>query len=113
MRLRWWNSTPPIRTKMGPSNEAIPTDARPIPLPELPEFATETGTENSSPDLESFSNGLSHSLWLPQTHTSDSTTRRVYRGFADEKEATFFSCCRQYPKAVGWSLLLFLTVVME
>ncbi|CAG7559610.1 unnamed protein product [Fusarium equiseti] len=113
MRLRWWNSTPPIRTKMGSSNEAIPTDARPIPLPELPEFQTEMGTEGSSPELESFSNGLSHSLWLPQTHTSDSTTRRVYRGFADEKEATFFACCRQYPKAVGWSLLLFLTVVME
>jgi SP family general alpha glucoside:H+ symporter-like MFS transporter len=113
MRLRWWNSTPPIRTKMGPSNEAIPIDARPIPLPELPEFQTEMGTESSSPELESFSNGLSHSLWLPQTHTSDSTTRRVYRGFADEKEATFFACCRQYPKAVGWSLLLFLTVVME
>lgn len=98
---------------MGSSNEAIPTDARPIPLPELPEFQTEMGTESSSPELESFSNGLSHSLWLPQTHTSDSTTRRVYRGFADEKEATFFACCRQYPKAVGWSLLLFLTVVME
>ncbi|GKU02848.1 unnamed protein product [Fusarium langsethiae] len=113
MRLRWWDSTPPIRTKMGPSNEAIPIDARPIPLPELPEFATETGPESSSPDLESFPNGLSHSLWLPQTHASDSTTRRVYRGFAEEKEATFFTCCRQYPKAVGWSLLLFLTVVME
>ncbi|KAI1029897.1 hypothetical protein LB503_008190 [Fusarium chuoi] len=44
MRLHWWNSTPSTSTnsKMGPSSEAIPipTDARPIPLPELPEFAT-------------------------------------------------------------------------
>ncbi|WZH43263.1 Maltose permease [Fusarium acuminatum] len=112
MRPRWWNSTPPIRTKMGPSHEAIPTDARPIPLPELPEFATGS-PRSSDPELESLPNGLIHSLWLPQSHASDSTTRRVYRGFADEKEATFFACCRHYPKAVGWSLLLFLTVVME
>ncbi|SPJ81711.1 probable Maltose permease [Fusarium torulosum] len=112
MRPRWWNSTPP--TKMGPSHQAIPTDARPIPLPELPEFATGSGSPRSSdPELESLPNGLIHELWLPQSHASDSTTRRVYRGFADEKEATFFACCRQYPKAVGWSLLLFLTVVME
>jgi SP family general alpha glucoside:H+ symporter-like MFS transporter len=99
---------------MGPSHQAIPTDARPIPLPELPEFATASGSPGSSdPELESLPNGLIHELWLPQSHASDSTTRRVYRGFADEKEATFFACCRQYPKAVGWSLLLFLTVVME
>ncbi|KAG5773332.1 hypothetical protein H9Q73_012169 [Fusarium xylarioides] len=95
---------------MGPSSEAIPipTDARPIPLPELPEFTTGS-PRSSEPELESLPNGLTNSLWLPHSHASDSTTRRVYRGFAEEKEATFFSCCRQYPKAVGWSLLLFLT----
>ncbi|KAI7766298.1 hypothetical protein LZL87_012787 [Fusarium oxysporum] len=116
MKLRWWNSTQSTRTnsKMGPSSEAIPipTDARPIPLPELPEFATGS-PRSSEPELESLPNDLTNSLWLPHSHASDSTTRRVYRGFAEEKEATFFSCCRQYPKAVGWSLLLFLTVVME
>ncbi|KAF4337380.1 maltose permease [Fusarium beomiforme] len=116
MRLRWWDSTPlsSKNSKMGPSSEAIsiPTDARPIPLPELPEFATGS-PRSSEPELESLPNDLANSLWLPHSHASDSTTRRVYRGFAEEKEATFFSCCRQYPKAVGWSLLLFLTVVME
>ncbi|KAM5349689.1 hypothetical protein ACJ41O_006194 [Fusarium nematophilum] len=30
-----------------------------------------------------------------------------------ERQATFLGCCRQYPKAVAWSLLLFCTVVME
>ncbi|KAF5022603.1 hypothetical protein F66182_5349 [Fusarium sp. NRRL 66182] len=116
MRLRWWDSTSSPPTKMRPVNEAIPTDAPAIPLPELPEFATGSPGDGS-PDLEEhlhLPNGLAHTdLWLPSSHASDSTTRRVYRGFTDEKEATFFACCRQYPKAVGWSLLLFLTVVME
>ncbi|KAF5007856.1 hypothetical protein FDECE_5771 [Fusarium decemcellulare] len=30
-----------------------------------------------------------------------------------ERQLTFFGCCRQYPKAVAWSLLLFCTIIME
>ncbi|KAK2611995.1 hypothetical protein QQS21_001960 [Conoideocrella luteorostrata] len=35
------------------------------------------------------------------------------RAIATEKELTFFACCRRYPKATAWSLLLFLTITME
>ncbi|KAH7128948.1 hypothetical protein EDB81DRAFT_871672 [Dactylonectria macrodidyma] len=53
-------------------------------------------------------------LWLPRgSSSSDDTGTRVQRGLKAEKEMTLLACCRQYPKAIGWSLLLFLTVVME
>ncbi|KAH6885001.1 general substrate transporter [Thelonectria olida] len=37
----------------------------------------------------------------------------VRRALDKERQATLLRCCRQYPKAVAWSLLLFCTVVME
>ncbi|KAM6524263.1 hypothetical protein FSOLCH5_004865 [Fusarium solani] len=53
-------------------------------------------------------------LWLPRPSTSSSGTgARVRRGLTAEKEMTLFDCCKKYPKAISWSLLLFLTVVME
>ncbi|KAH6974958.1 hypothetical protein BKA56DRAFT_489944 [Ilyonectria sp. MPI-CAGE-AT-0026] len=53
-------------------------------------------------------------LWLPRgSSSSDDTGTRVQRGLKTEKDMTLVTCCRQYPKAIGWSLLLFLTVVME
>ncbi|KAL6405918.1 putative maltose permease (MalP) [Ilyonectria robusta] len=53
-------------------------------------------------------------LWLPrESSSSDDTGTRVRRGLKAEKEMTLLACFRQYPKAIGWSLLLFLTVVME
>ncbi|KAG8407211.1 hypothetical protein J3458_020701 [Metarhizium acridum] len=53
-------------------------------------------------------------FWFPQLSLGyDDTPRKIRRGFHSEKEMVFLACCRQYPKAVGWTLLLFLTVVME
>ncbi|KAH7146650.1 hypothetical protein B0J13DRAFT_595187 [Dactylonectria estremocensis] len=57
---------------------------------------------------------LSNMLWLPRESTSsDETGARVRRGLAAEKNLTLLGCCKQYPKAIAWSLVLFLTVVME
>lgn len=53
---------------------------------------------------------------LPPQHLSagsDELPARIRRVLHNERELTFFGCCRQYPKAVAWSLLLFCTVVME
>ncbi|ESU07715.1 hypothetical protein FGSG_02292 [Fusarium graminearum PH-1] len=53
-------------------------------------------------------------LWLPRgSHSSDDTGEKVRRALNNEKDMTILSCCRQFPKAIFWSLLLFLTVVME
>lgn len=53
-------------------------------------------------------------LWLPRSSPgSGDTPWKIQRGFTTEKEMGFLTCCRQYPKAVFWSLVLFLTVVME
>ncbi|KAI8716805.1 hypothetical protein NCS52_00974900 [Fusarium sp. LHS14.1] len=53
-------------------------------------------------------------LWIPRaSHSSDDTGRKIQRGLNAEKEMTLINCCKQYPKAIMWSLLLFLTVVME
>ncbi|EFY96666.2 maltose permease [Metarhizium robertsii ARSEF 23] len=53
-------------------------------------------------------------FWFPQLSLGyDDTPRKIRRGFHSDKEMVFLACCRQYPKAVGWTLLLFLTVVME
>ncbi|KAF5019431.1 hypothetical protein F66182_8560 [Fusarium sp. NRRL 66182] len=53
-------------------------------------------------------------LWLPRgSHSSDDTGEKVRRGLNNEKEMTIVNCCKQYPKAILWSMLLFLTVVME
>lgn len=58
--------------------------------------------------------GVRNVLWLPRASiSSDETGARVRRGLAAEKDMTLFECCRKYPKAISWSLLLFLTVVME
>ncbi|OAA43623.1 Sugar/inositol transporter [Metarhizium rileyi] len=53
-------------------------------------------------------------FWFPQTSLGyNDTPQKIRRGFTTDKETAFLTCCRQYPKAIGWSLLLFLTVVME
>ncbi|KAG9501601.1 hypothetical protein J7337_007292 [Fusarium musae] len=53
-------------------------------------------------------------LWLPRgSHSSDDTGEKVRRALNNEKEMTILGCCKQFPKAIFWSLLLFLTVVME
>ncbi|WAO97328.1 MFS domain-containing protein [Fusarium falciforme] len=44
---------------------------------------------------------------------SDELPAHVRRVLHNERELTFFGCCRCYPKAVAWSLLLFCTIVME
>ncbi|KAH6874071.1 general substrate transporter [Thelonectria olida] len=44
---------------------------------------------------------------------SDELPAHVQRVLHNERELTFLRCCRQYPKAMAWSLLLFCTVVME
>ncbi|KAJ6443789.1 maltose permease [Purpureocillium lavendulum] len=60
------------------------------------------------------SSSAADTLWLPDLSTDfDDTKRRIRRGLAADKEMTFLNCCRRYPKAVGWTLLLFLTVVLE
>ncbi|KAH7140438.1 hypothetical protein B0J13DRAFT_586157 [Dactylonectria estremocensis] len=77
-----------------------------------------THGEELSPVRNNISNvyteRASNILWLPCGSTSsDETGARVRRGLAAEKRMTLFGCCKQYPKAIAWSLLLFLTVVME
>lgn len=53
-------------------------------------------------------------LWLPRgSHSSDDTGEKVRRALNNEKDMTILGCCKQFPKAIFWSLLLFLTVVME
>lgn len=53
-------------------------------------------------------------FWFPRSSSvSDDTPQKIRRGFNTEKDMTFLTCCRQYPKAIGWSLVLFLTIVME
>lgn len=57
---------------------------------------------------------IKDALWLPrESNSSDDTGEKVRRALNTEKEMTLLGCCRQYPKAIGWSILLFLTVVME
>ncbi|KAF4998002.1 hypothetical protein FDECE_11925 [Fusarium decemcellulare] len=86
-------------------------DAHPMTTPELPTLiALESHEGSTAANAPLY---LVDSLWLPRSSSVDTTTRRIRRGLAIEKESTFLSCCRQYPKAVAWSLLLFLTVVME
>ncbi|RBR00887.1 hypothetical protein FVER53590_30000 [Fusarium verticillioides] len=60
------------------------------------------------------SNTLDSPIWLPRRSTSSGGVgARIHRGLASEKEMTLLSCCRHFPKAIMWSFLLFLTVVME
>ncbi|KAG4254634.1 hypothetical protein FPRO03_06974 [Fusarium proliferatum] len=57
---------------------------------------------------------LDSPIWLPRRSTSSGgISARIHRGLASEKEMTLLSCCRHFPKAIMWSFLLFLTVVME
>ncbi|KAF5675305.1 maltose permease [Fusarium denticulatum] len=57
---------------------------------------------------------LDSPIWLPRRSTSSGGIgARIHRGLANEKEMTLLSCCRHFPKAIMWSFLLFLTVVME
>ncbi|SCV41544.1 related to maltose permease (MalP) [Fusarium fujikuroi] len=57
---------------------------------------------------------LDSPVWLPRRSTSSGGVgARIHRGLASEKEMTLLSCCRHFPKAIMWSFLLFLTVVME
>ncbi|KAF5577025.1 general alpha-glucoside permease [Fusarium pseudoanthophilum] len=61
-----------------------------------------------------YSNTLDSPIWLPRRSTSSGGVgARIHRGLANEKEMTLLSCCRHFPKAIMWSFLLFLTVVME
>ncbi|KAF5970029.1 general alpha-glucoside permease [Fusarium coicis] len=61
-----------------------------------------------------YSNTLDSPIWLPRRSTSSGGVgARIHRGLASEKEMTLLSCCRHFPKAIMWSFLLFLTVVME
>ncbi|KAK2589725.1 hypothetical protein QQS21_012598, partial [Conoideocrella luteorostrata] len=53
-------------------------------------------------------------LWFPRSSPlSDDTPQKIRRGLIAEKDLVFLDCCRQYPKAICWSLVLCLTVVME
>ncbi|KAF5604187.1 general alpha-glucoside permease [Fusarium pseudocircinatum] len=61
-----------------------------------------------------YPNALDSPIWLPRRSTSSGGVgARIHRGLASEKEMTLLSCCRHFPKAIMWSFLLFLTVVME
>ncbi|KAF4960445.1 hypothetical protein FGADI_935 [Fusarium gaditjirri] len=61
-----------------------------------------------------YTNTLDNSIWLPRRSTSSGGVgARIHRSLASEKEMTLLSCCRNFPKAIMWSILLFLTVVME
>ncbi|KAM5347445.1 hypothetical protein ACJ41O_010450 [Fusarium nematophilum] len=56
----------------------------------------------------------SEMLPLPrQPAVSDDLPLHIQRVLRNERELTFLGCCRQYPKAVAWSLLLFCTIIME
>ncbi|KHN94073.1 General substrate transporter [Metarhizium album ARSEF 1941] len=86
-----------------------PSSGEPNPNPLLaPPSAVKAPCLGSARSMDTF--------WFPQLSPGghdDTTSRRVRRGFDSDKELVFLTCCRQYPKAVGWSLLLFLTVVLE
>ncbi|KAH6868875.1 hypothetical protein B0T10DRAFT_419215 [Thelonectria olida] len=61
-----------------------------------------------------YTDTVNNILWIPRVSTSsDETGARIRRGLATENDMTLLGCCKQYPKAIMWSLLLFLTVVME
>ncbi|KAH7134455.1 general substrate transporter [Dactylonectria macrodidyma] len=45
--------------------------------------------------------------------SSNELPDHVRRTLHKERQATFFGCCRTYPKAVAWSLMLFCTIIME
>ncbi|KAI8667330.1 hypothetical protein LRP88_00916 [Fusarium phalaenopsidis] len=96
---------------MGPASETRSQDEDDIPMPEFHSLAILQSHNESSTGHVSLN--FADALWLPRSSSLDTTAGRVRRGVAIEKETTFLRCCRQYPKAVGWSLLLFLTVVME
>lgn len=54
---------------------------------------------------------IQDSIWLSQD--SVKTQERARSGMTTEMRMTFLDCLRRYPKAVGWSLLLISTVIME
>ncbi|KAM4060217.1 major facilitator superfamily protein [Hirsutella rhossiliensis] len=57
---------------------------------------------------------IQDSIWLSQQSASSvKAQERARSGMTTEKRMTFFDCLRCYPKAVGWSLLLIATVIME
>ncbi|KAF5004700.1 hypothetical protein FDECE_8811 [Fusarium decemcellulare] len=95
-----------------------------IPITPKPGFSHNESSvsEINTPDGEPlgrlpsnvYADAVNNPLWFPRGSTSsDGSGARVRRGLAAEKELTLFGCCRKYPKAITWSLLLFLTVVME
>ncbi|KAJ9417986.1 general substrate transporter [Fusarium oxysporum] len=75
--------------------------------------------DNPSEDLARqtshvYADTLDNPIWLPRRSTSSGGVgARIHRGLASEKEMTLLGCCRNFPKAIMWSFLLFLTVVME
>ncbi|KAH7140473.1 hypothetical protein B0J13DRAFT_596658 [Dactylonectria estremocensis] len=97
----------PIKSKSGFSHSE-PSIREPVPThgEELSQVPAHTSNV--------YAERLSNMLWLPRESTSsDETGARVRRGLAAEKDLTLLGCCKQYPKAIAWSLVLFLTVVME
>ncbi|KAK2608593.1 hypothetical protein QQS21_002819 [Conoideocrella luteorostrata] len=78
------------------------------PLPELPKDDVSTYDTASTKAMDAFD--------LPSRTSTlefDNTAQRIHLGLVTEKEMTFLDCCRKYPTAVFWSLMLSLTVVME
>ncbi|ODA83178.1 hypothetical protein RJ55_01689 [Drechmeria coniospora] len=53
---------------------------------------------------------MEDSIW---SGCSDETRKKAVKGMVTEKEMTLLTCLRRYPKAIAWSMLIFLTVVME
>lgn len=45
--------------------------------------------------------------------SSNDIPDHVRRTLQRERQVTFWGTCRQYPKAVAWSLMLFCTIIME
>ncbi|KAF4979768.1 hypothetical protein FZEAL_4072 [Fusarium zealandicum] len=79
----------------------------------VPDANLADGEELRRPPSNVYSEAL-NALWLPRASTSSHDTgNRVRRGLAAEKDLTLIGCYKKYPKAISWSLLLFLTVVME
>ncbi|KAK2616773.1 hypothetical protein QQS21_000385 [Conoideocrella luteorostrata] len=75
-------------------------------LPELPINDVSTYDRVSTKATDTF--------YLPSRRTAfNDTAQRIHHGLFSEKEMTVLNCCRKYPNAIFWSLMLSLTVVME
>jgi MFS transporter, SP family, general alpha glucoside:H+ symporter len=78
------------------------------------EFNVSDGGDIRHSPSNIYAGAVNSILWLPRASTSSSGTgARVQRGLTAEKEMSLLDCCKKYPKAISWSILLFLTVVME